>query len=93
MMSNQTDWIDNPYRTIYEFLYLRVVRGSTVRETLRELEEGMNKSGNEVGKHRVSTITEHFNEIVSDGILDNEEEFTQQVILMKLELIIKTKLK
>jgi len=86
------DWINNPYRTICEFIYLRVIHGSTVREALNELEEGMNKSDNEVGKQRVNTVIEHFNEIISDGILDNDEAFTQQVITMKLELIIKTEL-
>jgi hypothetical protein len=39
------NWLDNPYRTIIQFCEMKVVRGYTVIESLKEL-KGLNNSRN-----------------------------------------------
>ena len=75
------------YATIYQYLQLGVItKGQTVRKGLEELEKLLGKTDNEAAHKNIAKVREVFNDIVADGILDNDTPMAQSVILIKLEL-------
>lgn len=75
------------YATIYQYLQLGVTtKGQTVREGLEELEELLGQTDNEAAHENIAKTREVFDDIVADGILDNDTPMAQSIILIKLEL-------
>ena len=78
---------NSKYLTIYQYLQLSVTtKGQTVREGLEELEELLGKTDNKSAHENIAKTREIFDDIVADGILDNDTSMAQSIILIKLEL-------
>lgn len=81
------------YATIHQYLQLGVtVKGQTVREALDELEEMLGQTDNTAAHENIADTREIFNDIVADGILDNDTPMAQSIILIKLELRLNEKI-
>lgn len=81
------NWLDNRYRTIYEYLELGVTtKGETFRDTLEVLEDTVKSTVNNVAITRVSYVRDLYNEIIGDGLLDDDSPIAQSIILTKLRL-------
>lgn len=80
------DWLDNPYRTIAEFVELKVkTEGKTVVEAMKELNNMTSNTDNDVAKERVKHVGSIIDDIRSNGLLDNDHAFTQAIIISKLK--------
>lgn len=82
LMANQSK-----YATIHQYLQLGVtVKGQTVREALEEMEDLLGQTDNKAAHDNIADTREIFDDIVADGILDNDSPMAQSVILLKLEI-------
>lgn len=87
MVGNLLIRSQSKYATIHQYLQLGVtVKGQTVKEALDELEEVLGQTDNIAAHENVADTREVFNDIVADGILDNDTPMAQSIILIKLEL-------
>lgn len=80
------EWLDNPYRTITEFVELKVnTEGKTVVEAIKELNNMMSNTDNDVAKERIKHVGSIIDDIRGNGLLDNNHAFTQAIIISKLK--------
>lgn len=75
------------YLTIHQYLQLGVTtKGQTVKETLEELEEKLGDTDNKAAHNNIADVRKVYEEIIADGILDNDTPMAQSIILIKLEI-------
>lgn len=81
------DWIDNKYRTIYEFVELRVLTEEmTVESALEDLKNLMGDTENPRAEERVNKVISIYKEVSNNGLEKMNIPLQEKIYLTKIKL-------